>query len=300
MQTRIYDSAETGIPHGWLAFGPKLTVADTTIWEEVIPVILQAGRRAAKLTSTQFWGGLRLKDKWWIYRFMPAGVGPLGRGGRTITVLFCAHDKQRFEWETIGAIANELEALAKDRGHLRAVQRFLDPSFSGQTVADSLLKTPGNRYRDSLQAALIDLMANLKEGDHKCFTMDADGRATQGTQENFSPVPDYPREPPPAPPKPISPSLPQAGKRSTSMRTFITHSIVLVLGVGLGVGGHVAYLKLNPEEKPKPERPKIYISEEDANNLLNIAEHIRPSLDGKGAKSVPPATPGQPDPFQKR
>jgi len=60
MQTKIYDSDEPGPPHGWLDLGFRLAATDMTIWENVIPVILQARRlptmSSEASTSEQFWG----------------------------------------------------------------------------------------------------------------------------------------------------------------------------------------------------------------------------------------------------
>lgn len=284
MQTRFYDSAEPGPPHGWLDMGAPSEDPEMKVWEKVIPWVLRVEHRAKDGTdaafSIQYWGGLRWNDRWWVYRLLPAGLDRHGRPGRTLTVLFCATDKQGFEWETVGSMAYELDALAKDRGHLSAVQRLLHQARSGKTLTDDLLKQPQKLFSEPLKSALLVMTAGLQQGEHEHFMANADGLISNRIRETFAPPPSHPPavEIPSAKPS-------NEGKPSTSMRIGISHFIFVIFGLIIGYALQPPFFA----PKPSPERSELtFTSVKDAILVLRKAtDYIEGSLEPKLYNSGP-------------
>jgi len=213
-------------------------------------------------------------------------------------VLFCASDERDFDWETIGAVANELIELGKNSGHLPAMRRLLESEASRQTLTDVLLEQPKQPLCDSLKSALIGATANLKEGDHDYFTVDADGGFTNRTRENLATVPEPLRASPIPPPIPIPSNPPKREKPSILMRTFVTHSICLMLGVVLGLYLYSKHFEAKPPQEKPPPKQKIYTSDEDALDGIRAAtEYLARSLSGQLSKPGPSNVPRQPDRF---
>ncbi len=287
MQTRLYDSAEPGPPHGWLDMGAPPQAPDLKAWDEVIPWVLRGEPRAKEgataASSLQLWGGLRWKDRWWIYRLLPAGLDRHGRPGRTLTALFGATDKQGFEWQTVGSVADELEALANDPRHLSAVQRLLHQARAEKTLTDDLLKQPLRSFPEPLQSALLGMVAGLQEGEHERFTASAEGLISNRTRETFAP-------PPSPPPAVHTPSAEPAneGKPSTFMKKGISHVMCVILGLIVGY----ALQSSSFAPKPSATRSKLKFKsvEEALAKLRDALDDIDERVKTKKFDSGPDAT----------
>lgn len=297
MQTRLYDSAEPGPPHGWLDMGAPPQAPEMKAWDEVIPWILRgdppdkAGANAA--SSLQFWGGLRWQDRWWIYRLLPAGLDRHGRPGRTLTALFCAKDKQGFEWQAIGSIADELEALAKDPRHLSAVQRVLHQARTEKSLTDDLLKKPQRSLSEPLRSALLSIVSGLQEGEHERFTANTEGLISNRTRDTFAPPPSHPPATQTPSAKPAPAGAASTGIPSTFMKKGISHFMCVILGMALG------YFLQPHFSAPKPYATKSeprFTSDDDAMMWLEGAvKHIKRSLKSNQPSAGPSANSKQPE-----
>lgn len=297
MQTRLYDSAEPGPPHGWLDMGAPPQAPDLKAWDEVISWVLRGEPRAKEgataASSLQFWGGLRWKERWWIYRLLPAGLDRHGRPGRTLTALFCATDKQGFEWQTIGSIADELEALAKDPRHLSAVQRVLHHARTEKTLTDDLLKKPQRSLGEPLRSALLSIVSGLQEGEHERFTASAEGLISNRTREAFAQPPSHPpaTQNPSAKTGPAEPA--STGKPSTFMKKGISHFMCVIAGMALG------YLLQHHFSAPKPSATKSELTFTSVKHAILVlrkaTDYIEDSLEPNQSSTAPSAKPKQPE-----
>ncbi len=292
MQTRFYDSAEPGPPHGWLDADQGVPLKERPVWENAVTVIQQTARRLTDSlrggdVSSQIWGSLRTGGCWWIYHVISAGEDRFGRPGRTFTVLFCSDNKGGFDWETICTWAPGMEALAKNRSHLDLLLRRIDRSQSSASLTDDLLKQPSSPLLEALKSEMGSLLDGLGEGSHEYFTITENGTVSNRGQENISPKPPSPR----SAPKPNSetaavaaPVKPAPSSKLPPMKIF-THVLCLVIGLLLGFVLHGV-----PDSKTsdKTEMPKVSTDQDAISHLRAVTDYL--------SQRSGPTSPGEPPP----
>ena len=295
MQTRFYDSAEPGPPHGWLGENHGVPSKERPVWENVVSIIQQAARRLTdalrKNVSLQMWGGLHTGGSLWIYRVIPAGEDRFGRTGRTLTVIFCSGSKEGFDWGAISAVAPEMEILAKNRNNLPALQRRLDSSQSSASLTDDLLKQPSSPWLEALKPVMDCLLAGLEEGSHEYLTISGDCSISNRGREDISPKP----APPPPTPRPNSetaavaaPVKPAPSSKLPPMKIF-THVLCLVIGLLLGFVLHGV-----PDSKTsdKKELPKVSTDQDAISHLRAVTDYLsqRSGPTSPGVSAPPSST----------
>lgn len=298
MQTRFYDSAEPGPPHGWLDADQEVSPTKRPIWENAITVIQQAARHLAGSmrggdVSSQIWGGLHAGGCWWIYHVIPAGEDRFGRPGRTLTVLFCSQNKEGFDWETISIVAPEMEALAKNRNHMVSLLRRIHRSQPIASYTDDILKLPSTPLHEALKSEMGCLLDGLGEGHHEYFTISGNGTISNRGQESISPK----ALPPQPTPKPTSETtLPKASVRKLQpvkpplMKPSISHALVLGIGLLVGVGLHWVLSPKATIEKPHKNQ-LIFRSDDEAIFHLRAATDYLEQSTGRRRESLSPGKP---------
>ncbi len=295
MQTRFYDSAKPGPPHGWLDGGRGITAQDRTVWENVIPFIRQTVRTLVssvrESTPIQFWGGLQLGGRWWIYRGIPAEADRRSdRPGRTLAVIFCSEDKAGFDWVGISAVAPELETLASDPSHLALLLRRLDSPPTSASLTDDLLKQPSTPLLEALKSEMGRLLDVLGEGSHEYFSISGDGTVSNREREDISPKPSQRLKPTSETATPTAPVKKPQPDKPPLMKIFVSHVLFLVIGLLLGFGLHGRSSPNPPAEKPQKSQPILRSDDEAISHLRAATDYLEQSL-GRRSEPLSPDRP---------
>lgn len=300
MQTRFYDSAEPGPPHGWPDGGHTLTAQERAAWDDAIPFIRHTVRTLAGTGSegvrSQVWGGLHFGERWWIYRGMPAKADSRSdRPGRTIAVIFCSEDIRGFDWACIRAVATELETLAHDSSRLALLLRPLDSTPKSTSLTDDLLKEAPTSLMEAIKSEISCLLNGLAEGSHEYFTITASGSVSNRGQENVAPKPPGPSQTLQSAAKTASPTAPITKSQPDKppfMKLIISHVAALGIGLLLGFSLPDVFSPKPPAEETGKNGPKFRSVEEVIVHLRAAADYLVQSLEHREepSGSVEPTT----------